>query len=326
MSYKPPFSLSPYILKLLQEVWQQIGMLSGQKLESAPVLLRKSNSIRTIQASLAIEGNTLTLHQVTDLFDGKRVMGPEKDILEVKNAIKTYEIFPNLDPFSSKDLLKAHKTLMEGLNEQAGEWRKDNVGIFKGQKITHLPPPANNIPTLMEDLFAFLIDDQDTSLLLKACIFHYELEFIHPFMDGNGRIGRFWQQRILVKENLIFQNLSIEELIKDQQERYYRVLGECDQNGSSTKFIEFSLELIIDALKKYTSEALPQTNTPQSRLQYAALKMRKTPFTRKDYLEIHKDISTSTASRDLIYGIEKNIISKKGEKNQTLYHFIRIVS
>lgn len=323
MNYKPPFTVSPYALKLLQEVWQQMGILSGQKLDSAPVQLRKSNSISTIQASLAIEGNTLTLHQVTALFEGKRVIGPEKDILEVKNAIKTYKIFSQLNPFSPQDLLKAHQTLMQGLNEQAGHWRKDNVGIFKGQEITHLPPPAHKIEDLMGRLFQFITNDQDTPLLLKACVFHYELEFIHPFMDGNGRIGRLWQQRVLVEENPIFQFVSIEELIKNQQKRYYEVLGQCDKEGNSTKFIEFSLELIVEALKKYSSEVLPQTQNSPSRLQYAFLKLGNKNFTRKDYLEVHKEISTSTASRDLLYGVENDILLKKGSKNQTLYCFTR---
>lgn len=321
MTYKPPFELSPNILKLLQKAWQQIGILEGQKLDQPSLELRKSNNIKTIQASLAIEGNTLSINQVTDIFEGKRVLGPPKDILEVKNALKIYESFTNLKVYSSEDILKAHKILMEGLNKQAGQWRTENVAIFKEKEITHLPPPSYKVSHLMNQLFSFLEKDKDIPLLVKACVFHYELEFIHPFMDGNGRIGRLWQQRVLMEENRLFQYISIEELIKHKQREYYRVLGECDQEGNSTKFIEFSLDLIVEALNKYTSEATPQIKTPQERLEYAFLKIGRKFFTRKDYLSIHKNISTATASRDIIFGLKNKTIMKKGEKNQTLYFF-----
>ncbi len=322
MTYMPPFKITPYILKLIQEIAKDLGIIAGRHMVDVPFELRRENRIKGIQASLAIEGNTLSLNQVTDILDGKRVLGPQKDILEVKNALAVYAHIDGLDPVSEDDLLKAHGLLMQGLASESGRWRSGAVGIFKGSEVSHVAPPAKNVPYLMQDLFEFLGKNQEVSWLIKACIFHYELEFIHPFMDGNGRIGRLWQQLILMKEDPLFQYLPFEVLIKMNQQEYYDVLGECDRQGESTLFIEFSLKIIRESLSSYVKEVpvLPQDAT--SRLYYAQKNITEIWFSRKDYQQIHKTISTATASRDLLFGVDQGILAKQGDKNQVRYKFV----
>lgn len=319
MIYAPPFSITPRIFNLSQNISHALGILEGEKLDAEPITLRRTNNIKTIHSSLVVEGNTLSLEQVTSIFEGKRVIGPKKDIVEVQNALAIYEKFDHLKPTSLRDFLYAHKILMKDLIKENGKWRESNVGIFEGSKVAHVAPPAKRVPGLMKNLFAFLKKDQETSWLLKACIFHYELEFIHPFIDGNGRMGRFWQQLLLARENFIFKFITVEELIKDNQQEYYKVLSQCDQEGNSTKFIEFSLHLVLLALENYRKSTSVSIKDPQSRLQYAKKSFQSSWFSRKDYMNIFKNISSATASRDLKWGVENKLLKYKGEKNKTLY-------
>jgi len=322
MTYMPPFAITPRIFSLSQSISHALGLLEGEKLDMEPVRLRRDNNIKTIQSSLAIEGNTLSLKQVTHIFEGMRVIGPKKDILEVKNALLVYERFDQLNPLSMRDFLQAHKILMKDLIKDNGAWREGGVGIFKGSKVAHVAPPAKRVPELMSALFEFLKKNNETPFLLKACIFHYELEFIHPFMDGNGRMGRLWQQLLLSKENPIFKFITVEELIKDNQKNYYSVLGQCDKTGDSTTFIEFSLNLILMALETYRkSTSISTVKDPASRLQYARKTLQERWFSRKEYMDIFKNISTSTASRDLKFGLDQEILEKKGDLNQALYRY-----
>jgi Fic family protein len=322
MNYKPPFTITSKIFALSQEVSHVLGALEGARLAIVPIKLRKENSIKTIQASLSIEGNTLSTEQVSHILEGKPVIGPKKDIIEVHNAIETYAYFDKLDPLSIKDFLQAHKLLMKGLIEEAGQWRLKGVGIFQGTQVKHMPPQAKRVPYLMNDLFWFLKNDKETPWLLKACIFHYELEFVHPFSDGNGRMGRLWQQLILTKENPIFKYVTVEELIKARQGEYYGVLAECDKEGASTKFVEFSLSLILEALQNYRSVTSPTINDSRSRVGYAKDNLSDKWFSRKDYMDVFKDVSTATASRDLLLGVEEGILKKRGTKNQTYYCYL----
>ncbi len=319
MTYEPPYTLNTSIFSLLEQVNQEIGMLKGLKVEFSTPKLRKQNSIKTIQASLAIEGNTLSLSQVTALFEGKRVLGPQKEIIEVQNAINVYDHLNRLDPLSPKDFLKAHGILMNQLDLDAGAWRKEAVGIFKQDQIRHLPPPADKVPHQMEDLFIYL-QENEHPWLIKACVFHYELEFIHPFMDGNGRMGRLWQQRIAMNSSLIFGFISVEECIKNSIDDYYKILSICDSAGDSTKFIVYSLEQILLALKQFSNDST-KLDTAEKRLSFAEQKNIVFQFLRRDYQYIHPDISTATASRDLVWGVENGILEKSGFKNQTRYCF-----
>lgn len=319
--YTPPFTVTPKILKLLQDIAKAVGVLEGRKLVNIPLNLRRANNIKTIQASLAIEGNTLSIDQITDLLAGKRVLGPEQDIVEVKNALQVYDTHLDFNPMDSDDLLRAHKILMQSLILENGSWRTKDVGILKSGKVSHVAPPSRRVPELMQDLFEY-IQTCDIPWILKACVFHCELEFIHPFQDGNGRMGRLWQQLLLMKENPIFRYVPVEVLVKEHQNDYYRVLEESDGAGESTAFIEFSLDIILESMADFSKIA---STTPQdlaSRLYFSKARLQKEWFNRKDYLNIQPDISTATASRDLSFGVNNSILDSRGLKNQMYYRFV----
>lgn len=323
MANTPVFSLTPLVLTLSQDITYILGRLEGAKLDVAPMRLRRENCLRTIQASCAIEGNTLTLDQVTALFEGKRVIGPSKDIQEIKNTFAVYESLENLNPVAIEDLLRAHRLLMQDLIMTNGQWRTRGVGVFKGASLVHLAPPAHRVPELMTTLFDFLTQNTEISWLLKACIFHYELELIHPFEDGNGRMGRLWQQLILMRENPMFTFIPVEAPIKEKQEAYYDVLAVSNKAGSATPFMEFSLTLIRDALSYYQQTARSSVKDPLSRLQYAQKNLSRKWFARKDYMVFFKEISAPTASRDLKAGVDGTLLEQKGEGNQVMYRFLK---
>ena len=320
MKYYPPFKITPKILTLSHKIGHELGILKGAKLSLPPIELRRKNMIQTIQSSLAIEGNVLNEKQITSIIDSKRVLAPKKDIIEVENAIEVYSKLHVWNPLDIDDFKKAHALLMKNLLDTVGDWRTTGVGIFKKQKVAHIAPPAKRVANLMESLFNFLKIDIETSWLLKACIFHYEMEFIHPFLDGNGRMGRLWQQLLLMRENRIFGYIPVELIIKENQEQYYEALGISDQKGESSIFIEFSLEQILITLEIYTESIASQISNVTERLNYTK-EYLKNWFTRKEYMILHKNISSATASRDLKEGVEKDILFKKGKFNQVKYHF-----
>jgi len=316
---KPPYEITSEILRLISLISEQIGEIKAARLVHPPTELRKRNRIKTIQSSLEIEGNTLTVEQITDLLNNKRVLAPQKDILEVKNAIQVYSTLDSLDVYQLKSLLKAHKLLMTRLIDDPGQLRKTSVGIVKGQQLAHIAPPGHIVPSLINDLFDYLKNDKDL-LLIKSCVFHYEFEFIHPFLDGNGRMGRLWQTLILMEYSKVFEFLPIETLIKDRQKEYYEVLSKSDKQGSSTSFIEFMLGIINQAL----DELLKTQNITlyeKDRINQFKLVIGQETFSRQDYLRYNKDISTATASRDLKYAVDQEILVKLGDKRMARYRF-----
>lgn len=301
---------------LVTAVATKLGEAKALYVDRPSPQLRKRNKIKTIHSSLKIEGNTLTEKQITALIDNKRVLGPKQDILEVKNAIQVYDGIGEFTPTSKNSLLAAHKMLMNGLIDKPGFFRTGNVGVVDGSRVTHLAPPAGNVDYLMSNLLNYLESDEDL-MLIKSCVFHYELEFIHPFFDGNGRMGRLWQSVILINDNRIFELLPFETLISATQDDYYRVLGECDKAGNSTLFVEYMLNVIDKALEElltYSTEPLK----PSDRIEYF-LSLDIPEFTRKRYQEIFKRISSATASRDLQDGVEQGLWDKVGDKRNTIY-------
>lgn len=313
---KPPYDINSQILKLIAEVSMKLGEVNANYLCKQSPQLRKSNRIKTIHSSLQIEGNTLSLDQVSALIDQKRVAGPAKDVQEVLNAINVYDQLSAFDYKSEKSFLKAHQILMNGLVHHSGAYRKSGAGIMKGTKLTHVAPAAENIKFLMKDLFNYLKTSKDP-FLIKSSVFHYETEFIHPFSDGNGRMGRMWQTVILMKDFPVFEYLPFETLISKKQKEYYAALSKSDKAGSSTIFIEFMLQILNESLEdllKYNSRIM----TDLDRISYF-LMHHKTAFTRKDYMNVFKDISPASASRDLKKALELKLISKTGTKNITLY-------
>lgn len=319
---RPPFTLTAKVLNLVSEISRLLGRYEGLRAPIPQPKLRRQNRIRSIQGSLAIEGNTLNLDQITAIFENQRVVGPKKDVLEVQNAIRLYEVIREFKPASEPDLLRAHRILMSGIAADAGKFRSSGVGIIKGSKVSHVAPPAKQVPRLVSELLDFLKMEKDLSPLVKACVFHYELEFIHPFSDGNGRMGRFWQSVILTWFHPAFEFIPIESVIKSRQAAYYKTLEKSDKAGNSTAFVEFSLDTIRDALADFLAEIKPGAETPEARLATARDAFSSREFTRREYLLCLKTISTATASRDLALGVKTGMLRKSGTQATACYRFV----
>lgn len=316
MTEKPPYDLTPEMLHLVARIATQIGAIHSQFLVETNPKLRKQNRIKTIHATLGIEGNTLSESQVTAILEDKRVLGPAKDITEVRNALEVYKNLDAWDFRKEKDFLQAHKMLLQNLIPAPGRYRNHSVGIARGQEIHHIAPPHSQVPFLMKNLFAYLASGQENALI-QSCVFHYELEFIHPFADGNGRMGRLWQTLILAAAYPLFKYLPFETLISQNQKQYYQVLSECDRQGKSTLFIQYMLGIIDRALADLlASQAAPVHKGNRMEI---FLKTHPSPFTRKDYLGFFKNISAPTASRDLAEAVARGLLQKTGEKNATVY-------
>lgn len=251
--YTPPFTITSDIVNLIAQISAQIERYAIRLEQSDGLRLRKANRIRTIHSSLAIEGNQLSEGQVRDIINGKNVVAPIKEIQEVKNAIRTYDMFPSLDPFSEKDLLRAHGTMMEALTDDAGSYRRKGVGVFSETGLVHMAPPPDRVPMLVGDLFEWLKKAND-HLLIRSCVFHYEFEFIHPFSDGNGRNGRLWQSLILGRLHPLFHHLPVENMVYSNQQAYYDAIAASTAAGESTPFIAFMLGEILKTLKEHQGE------------------------------------------------------------------------
>lgn len=305
------------IINLSIEIGKLLGIVDAAHLRKPTTKLRKANRIKSIQSSLWIEGNSLNEIQVSDIINNKRVLGSKKDIREVKNAINVYEQLSKFKFDNIKSYLKAHKLLMNELIEKPGKFRTKGVGVFKGEQVAHIAPPAWNVENLMQKLFNYLKQSND-NLIIKSCVFHYEMEFVHPFMDGNGRMGRLWQTVILMNENPVFEFLPIEHEIKIQQQNYYDALAQSDKEGECTIFVEFMLEKIKTSLNQLI---LGQRNnlSETERINYFYSNFKGNEFARKDYLEIFKEISVATATRDMRKGIEMKLWNKIGDNRTTKY-------
>jgi Fic family protein len=255
--YQPPLTVTSRILALVAEISEQIGQLSAQREMALTPHLRRGNRIRTIQASLAIENNTLSVEQVTAVLEGKRVLGLPHEVQEVRNAFAAYEAMSGWRADSQDDLRAAHALLMQGLIDDAGRYRRGGVGIYRGERLLHMAPPANRVATLMGQLLRWLGDNQWHPLIV-SCVFHYEFEFIHPFADGNGRMGRLWQTLILSQWRPVLAWLPVESVIRDRQADYYAALAAADGLAEATPFVEFMLQALQQAL----AEALAAQGQP----------------------------------------------------------------
>lgn len=248
--YAPPYKITDAVIGLISKVSERAGVVSVANGNAANPRLRRDNRIKTIHSSLAIENNSLSLAQVTDIINGKRVLGAEREIREVRNACEAYNIMPALDPFKIKDMLRAHRVLMAGLAPDAGCFRSGGVGIFAGKRLVHAAPPAKLVPKLAGDLVQWA-KTSGAHPLITACVFHYEFEFIHPFSDGNGRMGRMWQTLLLSRWKPVFAWLPAETLVRKRQREYYGVLAASDAASDSTAFVEYMLRVISDALDEF---------------------------------------------------------------------------
>lgn len=249
--YKPPFHMTDKMTSLIAESSEQVGRITVLQEGTISPHLRRENRIRTIHSSLAIEHNSLSLEQVTAILDGKRVLGNPNEIKEVQNAYEAYELMLRLNPASVDDLLKAHKLMMNSLVSENGRFRSGGVGVFDGEVLIHMAPPAEFVPEHIHNLFAWY-QTSELHPLIKSAVFHYEFEFIHPFADGNGRMGRMWHSLLLGKWKEMFFWLPIEELIQSRQKEYYDALGAADKQADSAGFVELMLEIIRDSLTEIT--------------------------------------------------------------------------
>jgi Fic family protein len=261
MNYQPPYTITPEILNRVAAISEAIGRLSVLTEQASALRLRRINRIRTVHGSLAIEGNTLSEAQITAILEGKRVIAPPREVQEVKNALAAYDRFDDWKPEAEKDLLEAHRILMSGLIDEAGSYRRGGVGVMAGEQVIHMAPQADRVPHLMGDLFGWLAAT-DTHPLIGGSVFHYELEFIHPFADGNGRIGRLWQSLILTRWNPLFAGIPVESVIFEHQAEYYQALQESTNQTDSAPFIAFMLRMILATVSTTAPQVAPQV-TPQ---------------------------------------------------------------
>lgn len=250
---KPPFEITNAMIDHVAEIAELTGKLSSTNKLSANPTLRRTNRIRTIHGSLAIEQNTLTLEQVTAVLNGKQVLAPPKDIAEVKNAYEIYERLDELNPYSVDDLLTAHSIMTRGLVDESGIFRTRPVGVVDQEgHVLHFGTLPQYVPDLVMELLGWT-KNNDVHMLIRSCVFHYEFELIHPFADGNGRVGRLWHMLLLSKWNPAFAWLPVESIIHDRQEEYYAAINASNDAGESTVFIEFMLSAIkaslIDAIR-----------------------------------------------------------------------------
>lgn len=250
-AYQPPFHITEKMISLVAEISEQVGRIIVLQHGALNPHLRRENRIRTIHSSLAIEHNSLSLEQVSAIINGKRILGNPNEIKEVQNAYDAYELLLQLDESSVNDLLKAHKLMMSGLVKENGRFRSEGVGVFDGDRLVHMAPPAEFVPEHINNLFQWY-KSSELHPLIKSAVFHYEFEFIHPFADGNGRMGRMWHTLLLGRWKELFFWLPIEELIQSRQKEYYDALGKADVQADSAVFIELMLEIIRDTLKNIT--------------------------------------------------------------------------
>ncbi len=319
--YRPPFTLSPEIVGLCEDIHRRIGALDALPGATPRVQLRRRSLVRTVQATVAIEGGAFDEAHVTALLEGQRVAGSPSAIAEVANALRAYEAAPQWAPGRRKDLLAAHSMLMKGLSDEAGRFRRGGVGVLQGDRVAHVAPPAGRVPELVEDLLDFVARDHEVSLLLRAALCHYELEFIHPFADGNGRMGRLWQHRIHLDLHPVFAHVPVESTVRDRQRDYYAALGASDRSGDAAPFLAFSLRATRDALGEFAAELRPEPATAATRLARARAHFGSAKFARAEYARLFPAMSLPTASRDLRKGLDEGALEREGDQATARYRF-----
>jgi Fic family protein len=329
-NYEPIFKITPEILTVVYEIAADLERIDIIREKTLTPQLRKENRIKTIHSSLWIEANSLTLEQVTDIVESKRVVGPAKDILEVKNAIVAYDELLDCDPYNGKDLLRQHGLLMKGLVGNAGRYRNAGVGVFDGNTPIHVAPPHSQVPVLMGQLFNW-VKTVKLPQVVKSCIFHYEFEYIHPFMDGNGRMGRMWQTLLLYQENPIFAWLPVETIVAHNQQEYYRAIRRSTRHNDSGIFAAFMLSTIKQATavfkEKYNRGELKSESHKNAGVNASVNAGVKLTETQKKILSlIEKDKTISQAEVAKKIKVNESTIYRNIEKMKLLKVLSRVGS
>lgn len=312
---RPAYDITSQILKLSNALSEQLGLLKSQHQFPSAIYIKHMRA-KSIQATLAIDGIMLSERQLASLLERRYISGPKEVLKSAINTILAYEQLENYISQSEKSFLFAHKIFMAGLHHQPGMYRTEAIETNTGAIRLRSGPPSQQLPLLMKALFKYLKKDGDP-LSIRSCVFQYETHFIQPFQRANGRMGRLWQKAILMKDYPVFTFIPYEVLIWERHEAYFDSIKASDRTGKSTAFIEFMLQVLLDALEVYFSRSTTQQSS-SDRLQYFLL-LNPGRFSRKDYLKLFKDISTATASRDLKKGLQEGLIIKSGEKNKTKY-------
>ena len=315
-NYTPPYTITSKILAQVSNIVELLTELKSIDKAFNTPKLRKKNRVKSITGTLQIEGNSFTEEKVTSVINGTQVLGTVRELSEVQGAIKAYDYFDSYDYKKEKDLLHSHELLMDALLTNAGTYRHTNVGIGGKEGVTHVAPPPNQVPSLMGDLFAWL-QNTDEHLLVVSCVFHYEFEFIHPFSDGNGRVGRLWQSVILNQYKNIFGFIPIESVVRENQEKYYRSLEDAGSVGESTPFIEFMLEVIYNTLQVLARESInvPLTvpkNVPLKRLEEIVKLMGSNKDITILQLADRLKVSDKTIKRDIEKLKNENKVARVG--------------
>ena len=328
-NYTPPFTITGKTLTLTARIAEKTGRVSvGRSFETKPYL-RKNNRIRSVHSSLAIEANSLSQNEVRDVINGKTVIGPEKEIQEVKNAFKAYDLLGSFDPYSLRDLKKLHAVMTYMTVDESGVFRNRNEGVFDGDECIFMAPPPNMVPDLMRALFSWMRKEkQELHPLVLSSVFHYEFVFIHPFLDGNGRMARLWQTAILSEWDPVFQNIPIENQIYEYQDEYYKAITASNSAGNSNAFIEFMLEKIDLALDRFLRQVTAEDGILSNAVRKLLQNMEyNTPYS-ADQLMKKMNLRSKDNFRNLYLNpaLEKGLIvmsipDKPRSKNQT---YIRV--
>jgi len=314
--YEPPYTITPKILNLVSEISEVVTKLEILEPKTISPTLRKVNKIKTITGTLEIEGNTLGAEKVTAILEGKRVLGSTREIAEVKGALRVYDELEYFDYKNIDDLLKAHKMLMDEILTYAGHFRLKDVGVGGSEGVIHVAPPSSQVPNLMSNLFEWL-QKSEVHPLIKSSVFHYEFEFIHPFIDGNGRIGRLWQSLILYNWKKVFAYLPVESVVRDTQQEYYKALEESGSKGESTPFIECMLDAILLTCKQTLDEeqnvplSVPK-NVPLKRVDKIVELMQQNKDITIDQIAAVLDVSSKTIKRDIAKLKDEGKVSRVG--------------
>lgn len=320
MAYRPNYEVNVSMIRTLQAIASELGKLQSYPSFFGNAVMRRQNRIRSIYSSLAIEGNQLDLDAVTRKADGKTTgKANPKDILELENAIAVYRQLDTYNPLHERDLLRCHRTLMQGLIHNAGHYRSTGIDVRDANRVIYRAPPSKQVPAAMAQLFDYLNNEEEL-WVIKSCVFHFEFELVHPFSDGNGRMGRLWQTLLLKLENPLLAEISIEQIILNRQDEYYRALASGEKAKSANPFLTFMLSVILEALReaKNTNRVAPGF---QQRLAAFATQVSQREFSRKEYYDFHGAISTATASRDLRRGVDEGLLARRGSQRNTVYRF-----